>query len=370
MKTYDQRKYELIMRNLESELTRIFGQYNIVSFVTRPNINIHMDVNGFGQYDNANESLEFHLDLFDGSYEWSEIKELLKHLLAIHIESQNKAALEDAQNIIWVSFWARNSDFVFNPKMPTLRTLDEACNPLSEKIEKLLRLAQSDNENEAHLALQKAQELMNKESTFSGKFSLSKAVHTLPIRLKKKKLTEDCEYLGAILKEYFNVEVVYGWEWNFEKNIHHKIMELSGKPSDLLIAEHVYFYLKNTFESLWRKFRSQTKTRGVYDTIASKRAYYAGLFKGFASTLEASKKASEEARNASGDIDQGINQLMVLKQDQLIEYMTQKYPGIKTRKPVYRKVDREKMISGMRDGKNITIKPGIKRGQKEALYLS
>lgn len=130
-----------------------------------------------------------------------------------------------------------------------------------EKIKKLLDLANSNNEHEAKLASEKAQELMLK-------YNIS--MLDLPQEFLKEqescpRMSPEDVFVNNIISDYFFVTILRG---------RNKLV-LVGTKENIEVAKYVRAFLKQTFKDL---FRASDAT--------NRKAFYAGLAAGLRKSLD------------------------------------------------------------------------------------
>ena len=161
-----------------------------------------------------------------------------------------------------------------------------------DKIRKLLRLADRSRgatENEAKVALSKAQELMTRHNIDSVLFrmehgesgSASFKVDKGKVDLPKTLNPADIQIL-SILQRHFNVRCIL---------THTKTgtpVDIIGAPADIDVAIYAFNFLRTTFFRCWNEFKA-----GVPG--ADRKAYYKGLHDGICEVLNEAKKRAEES---------------------------------------------------------------------------
>lgn len=161
-----------------------------------------------------------------------------------------------------------------------------------EKVQKLLSLAGSDNENEARMASAKASELLLKYN-----LSLSQVKDFQPEYERKEVSDELLAFqahhliLCSLIQEFFIVKIlVTSTQQKFGNRV--KVISFIGTAVNIQVAEYVYTYLDRMFPVLFDQYR-----RKNYDAkLTDRKAYYVGLSKGIRENLEATKfKVEQEA---------------------------------------------------------------------------
>ena len=216
------------------------------------------------------------------------------------------------------------------------------------KVRKLLRLADRSRgatENEAKVALAKAQELMTRHNIDSALLRMeagekagidvTKGLYELP-----KSLNPADTLILSLLQGHFNVRVIL-------MSGHGKTaVDIIGAPEDVDFAIYALSYLRETFFRCWNEFK---KTAWNPDRAS----YYRGLRDGIHTELTAAKKRAEESY---GDGDRQTYALAVVDQKAAItRYVDEHYGKVGTRRSRPRRVDSASYFAGESKGRTIRI---------------
>ncbi|MFO1053631.1 MAG: DUF2786 domain-containing protein [Planctomycetota bacterium] len=149
------------------------------------------------------------------------------------------------------------------------------------RIEKLLALGGSPNENEATAAMRKARHLMLEHNLESvrGDGERSFGVRVLGRVCKRHKAWELT--LGGILGEFFFVEVIWAPYFDAITATDGKALHAYGTPANLAMAEYVHGYLSAVVEDLWIGFK---RTHGLRRD-RERSQYQDGVMLGFGEKL-------------------------------------------------------------------------------------
>ncbi len=151
-----------------------------------------------------------------------------------------------------------------------------------DRVEKLFALAGSPNENEATLAMQKANELIEKYNLTILEDGEKRGFGYAVINRKRKRIETYQRHICRILQDYFFVKVVVSSLYDPKIDQSHKIIEILGAKENVVIGEYCYFFLENKLFSLWshnrNKFKGSTRTE--------KNSYFLGLLAGFYDKLK------------------------------------------------------------------------------------
>ena len=161
-----------------------------------------------------------------------------------------------------------------------------------DKIRKLLRLADRSRgatENEAKVALSKAQELMTRHNIDSVLFRMEQGesagaafkVDKGKVDLPKTLNPADFQIL-SILQKHFNVRCILTHTKSATP------VDIIGAPADIDVAIYAFNFLRTTFFRCWNEFKA-----GIPG--ADRKAYYKGLHDGICEVLNEAKKRAEES---------------------------------------------------------------------------
>ena len=217
-----------------------------------------------------------------------------------------------------------------------------------DKVRKLLRLADRSRgatENEARVAMAKAQELMTRhnidsallrmESGEKSDISVTKGLYELP-----KSLNPADVLILSLLQSHFNVRVIL-------MSGHRKTpVDIIGAPEDVDFAIYALSFLRETFFRCWNEFK---KTAWNPDRAS----YYRGLRDGIHAELTAAKKRAEDSY---GDGDRQTYALAVVDQNAAItRYVDEHYGKLRNRTQRRRRVDSASYFAGETKGRTIRI---------------
>jgi hypothetical protein len=220
---------------------------------------------------------------------------------------------------------------------------------LLSKVEKLLALSGSPNENEAILAMKKVRELYVKYNLESLERVSSDSDYVYQIMaLGRKRVAKHKQRILSILTSHFFVEVIYGHLFNAGALESEKTAEILGKKPNVLMAEYVYEFLIRKLEELWKQYQSKNQISGRY-----KRSYVLGVLDGFDRKLfqqtESLKKEPllENAKDRS---------LILMKDPQLDDFISYRFPRVSTRRRGAKDwVNTELYSAGKVDGGRLTL---------------
>jgi hypothetical protein len=161
-------------------------------------------------------------------------------------------------------------------------TKDEAI----EKAKKLLRLAQSDNVHEAALAMQRAQEILERYELTSSVLDEQGQDEEIEDFSTKGAPLDQCHgkqlatwknYLSAVIAKANGCKTFIRWEWSTDKQKDLATLHIVGRPSDAEVVRYLYLYIAREVERLClrdgkgcgKTWRNQFRL-GVVDTVRDK----------------------------------------------------------------------------------------------------
>jgi len=219
-----------------------------------------------------------------------------------------------------------------------------------EKIRKLLRLADTSRgatENEAKVALAKAQELMTrhnidsallrKERGESGgaSFTVDKGNLDLPKTLNPADLM-----ILSLLQAHFNVKTI------LMSGGRGTAVDIIGAPADIDFAIYAFNFLRQTFFRCWNEFK---RTHANPD----KASYYRGLRDGLNAELKAAKQRAEESY--ASDQRQTYGLVVVDQEAAITRYVTDHYGKLRNRPQRRRNLHSGSYAAGETKGRTIQI---------------
>jgi len=230
------------------------------------------------------------------------------------------------------------------------------------KVRKLLALSASDNEHEAALAVQRAEQLLARHRLdFDGLAEEERLAHrtintggqTLPMHRKA---------ICAILEGCFGVRVICASLYDPQADCSFKTIHLLGREEEVAVAEHSYHFLENRLHTLWeRRCREFTG----HSRIARK-SYFLGLLAGFRETLELSRRP--DAAPAPPD-RQGHSLPALRRQEQLEAFVAFRFPRLRRMRKQGSLMDRAAYQEAVVTGRKIVLRRPMANGEEETPLL-
>ncbi len=345
-------------QQLQSEFEEICWQYNI--HLRPPVIEINRSKTVFGSWQADTRTLRISSFLIV-SYSWAVTLNVFKHEMAHQMcseifRSREVAHGEDFQRsceIIGVPEEFRGAGGDLPEHLYSLSkgtSFTSRGRRFVEKVEKLLALAQSANEHEAALAMQKANELIDKYNVECLETGSTSPYTYLIINKKKKRIETYQRRICAILIEFFHVKVVTSSLYDPLANQSHKTIELLGTVENVAIAEYCYHFLESQLAFLW----GQNRYKYTGKVRTEKNSYYMGLLKGFYEKLS---RQSSSPSLCHESVD--IKSLIKVEDKKLEAYTQMRFPRLRKITRQGPKIYRGTYNEGIETGKTLTLAKGI-----------
>ena len=211
------------------------------------------------------------------------------------------------------------------------------------RVKLLLALAHSPNEHEAANAMRMAQKYLLKYNLQLADAQSQRSYDTRYLGKCSARIQEYEYVLARILQDHFFVCVIwYPWCDPLTGKAG-RVLEISGTPENLEMAEYVYKYVMSLTEPLWEAHRRSAETRG-----GTRLQYLAGLLRGFQEKLDGQRAELREERGLVWRGDPGLE-----------DYYRYRNPRIRHTRVCG--VSRgARYAAGLEDGREITIRKGIR----------
>ncbi|MCI5223120.1 MAG: DUF2786 domain-containing protein, partial [Candidatus Electrothrix sp. AR4] len=312
------------------------------------------------------------------TYSWDVVLMVLKHEMAHQVCSEhfflNNAghgkAFQEACKLLGVPspYNQSSGDLPDLLNQPSRDQRTTAGRKIIQRVNKLLALAESDNEHEAALAMQRATELLNRHNLeTASEHNPSICVHLL-INTGKKRIPSWRRTICGILQDYFFVEIVFSSLYDAQRHNSYKTIELLGRSENVPIAAHCYYFLEQQLESLWEKNRH--KFTG--NTKTAKNSYYLGLLHGFSEKLANQNKKTQ--RSCKGTATHPpIGALVISKDNALQDFVGFHFPRLRSHSAKRVRIYNQPYNEALDTGKNIVLHRSVtdtKKGVQGTLSRS
>lgn len=236
-------------------------------------------------------------------------------------------------------------------------------NSIVEKIQKLLSLANSDNENEAKIATNKANELLIKYNLSLQEVQDTQFEYGEREVLKAGLLVKDYQkMISGLMDQFFFVKVAVfsrpsGYTSGIRNGVGKRVFErtiiLMGTDENTKIASYVFTYLNQVYPKLWLDYK---KDKGLQTW--SRTSYYTGLTSGIAKMLEDTKWRVQKETG-----------LVVIRDPGLEKFCASKSAGSYHGR-TGKEIDPNAYMAGVQDGLTIKLRKPLGETQKTSLALA
>jgi hypothetical protein len=173
--------------------------------------------------------------------------------------------------------------------LPRLPQTQSERTPILDRIRKLFALAGSSNQNEAEAAMRMAHRLMLKHNLERPGSAEINAYGFKHLGRYTGRISEAENLLAGLLGEFFFVQPIWVSVYRVQDNKRVSVLEVTGRHENLAMADYVYGFLQRAGEALWREHKREHAIR----RDSERRAYVAGVMRGFAEKLRDERKAAE-----------------------------------------------------------------------------
>lgn len=336
------------------QLRRFYDLYNwsyLNSRLRRPLFRLGLSSETLGLWDGSVRTITISFRHIL-SHPWERVLETLRHEMAHQYvddvlgrrgETSHGAGFREAAHLLRVPAAGTTADGTTAAgSLGALEGSTAERDKILSRVKLLLALAKSPNEHEAASAMRMA-------NRYLLEYNLDLTRGEAPLRYATRHLgrssgrIQEYEYcLGHILEDHFFVRVIWTVSYDAILDRTGRVMQISGTPENLEMAEYVYHYVLNVAERLWEARRKAPGFSG-----GTRLQYLAGLVRGLQEKLEAQKV---ELREESG--------LVWLGDKDLSSYY--RYVNPRVTKTTTGGVSRgERYHEGVRDGREITIHKGL-----------
>ncbi len=358
----------LWVRQLYREYDQIVYRYRVG--LNAPVLKVGIMVSKFGYWDPLMRVITLSQDLIE-KHPWDIVIEILKHEMAHQLvdevfrgSSGHGKDFKDACVTLGVAPWAVSATGELPKEVPRWRdrALSEEEERLLRRVEKLLALAESTNEHEAALAMQRVQEIYRKYNLAQISGALQPALVYSMICRKRRKLSRPEALIFSILGEHYFVRVVHGHVFDAKDGCEYVMAELMGTRENVLMAEYVHAFLWTQIHSLWRSYQKETRAPG-----RRKNSYLLGVLAGFREKL----RHSAEAAPAPAAPVSNLTALVAAADKRVDEFVRARHPRLSrsTGRTVYS--DPSLFEAGKAEGKKLTLRKAVTEKQgNRALLLN
>lgn len=273
---------------------------------------------------------------------WGVVFEVLKHEMAHQFVDEVLGAEESAHGPAFRKVCEDLGIDAAARGVP-VATADEQR--ILDRVSKLLALAESPNLNEARAAMAAAQKLLLKYNLEARGRDHARGYAYRHVGAPSTRHAEHEKMLATLLGKHFFVETIWIPIYLPLEGKRVTVLELTGTPANLEIAEYVHNYLMQTAARLWRDHKRDLGITSDRD----RRMYLSGVMSGFSKKLA----EKEQQHRAEG--------LVWVRDADLEVYFGKRHPRVRTftygggRK-------REAFAHGRAAGEKIVLHRGVTTG--------
>ncbi len=361
-----------IIIQLYKEYDNICFQYKIN--LKKPLIILNDLKSSWGNWDSIGKVISLSFLLIQ-DYPWDVVIGILKHEMAHQIATDvffskdiHGPSFQKACELIAVPKEYCKASLNIEKKLSHWKNTEFQDDDIAilRKLEKLLSLAQSANEHEALLAMEKVQELYSKYNIKRIQEGIQPEFFSLIINFKKKNAPSTFIHIASLLQGHYFVNVVFSELYDPLCDESHKIIEILGTRHNVLMAEYVFHFLKERINSLWANYQKEKLTPGRY-----KLSYQKGVLVGFQSKLDKiqKEKIKNDMQNHFVDNKMDINYLIKLEDAKLNEFTKNRFPRLGKKDSSTHKVYTEHYDEGKNEGKKIILSKPVANSKNQGAFL-
>jgi hypothetical protein len=227
----------------------------------------------------------------------------------------------------------------------------KADQDIIEKVQKLLALANSDNEHEAALAANRAQALLTKYNLTMQDVAFEEGEEKYireDFATGRGRASQEWKYIQSLLQEFYFIRIVQskrvvpgGQFWKPKTEIVYCFL---GQAHNVEIAKFVRDFLTRSFKDLFAAYRKANKA-----PASGRESFYLGLYKGLHGQLKSTLKQVEQETG-----------LVVVEDAGLDEFINDAFNKLKSKAVSVRNAnDADALAAGAEEGKNLRIARGL-----------
>ncbi|MCP4443897.1 MAG: DUF2786 domain-containing protein [Myxococcales bacterium] len=349
------------LASLHRELVEIYYEQKFKG--RRPSIRLSDSKQHWGSFDPLDFEITISPTLI-AECPWWVVVEILKHEIAhifVHAAFPNEERphgkrFQAVCSSLNVAEWARGA--TVGKALDELRTLfdwrtahlDARTEKYRSRLEKLLALANSTNENEALVAMQRARELQDNHHLEELDRGQPTRFVNLELNSGKQRHAPYEGRIASILINHYHVEAVFIARFNAETLRNEATIDLMGSREDVLLAEYVHGFLHRSAESLWQAHRKNNGAKG----LRARNSFIRGLLVGFHKKLDDQNSSKEKNDGALSE----HSALIQAGERGREEFKRKRYPRLVKRSSSAR-VDSGAFTHGKSEGGRLSIRTPI-----------
>jgi hypothetical protein len=202
---------------------------------------------------------------------WTSVLEVLKHEMAHQYVDEVLGEPNAGHGAAFRDVCAR---FRIDPRasgVPDSRTPGADEERVLARVARLLALADSPNENEAHAAMSAAQRLMLRYNIDqAAAASQDRRYGFRQVGRITGRIQESERLLGALLVDHFFVDAIWVPAYEPSTGRSGSVLEICGTPANLEMADYVHAFLTHTAQHSWEAHQKAARTTSNRDRQTSK----------------------------------------------------------------------------------------------------
>jgi hypothetical protein len=280
------------------QIRREFGNYNSLLFEGRLKAPAFEWLQGtvqLGEWNSSGRQLRLSRALLQQG--WGALVEVLKHEMAHQYVDEVLGVRETPHGGVFREICAARGIDARAAGAPENPVTDATAGTL-EKISKLLTLAESANEHEAHAAMAAAQRLLLKHNLEYTPQARDGGYCFRHVGTPTGRVFEHSRVIALILSEHFFVETLWVPVWRPLEGKRGSVIEICGTRENVDLAAYVHDFLVHSGERLWLAHKREHAIAGN----AERREFLAGVMFGFKKKLaQANARHAREGLVWQGD---------------------------------------------------------------------
>jgi ElaB/YqjD/DUF883 family membrane-anchored ribosome-binding protein len=294
---------------------------------------------------------------------WRVVLDVLKHEMAhqyvreVFGQSASRPhgdAFQEACRRLGVPAWVAAASGVLpeSLEISAPQRLSDDEERLLRRAEKLLALAGSDNEHEAQLAMERAQDLFARHNLEALRQRRGAAMTNTIIRLGRRKLFAHEKLIASLLIEHFFVYIVTFNDYDAKDCVEYRALDVMGAPENVAMAEYVFHFLRRAADELWS--RHAARHDGAHKT-----SFQRGVINGFTQKLRDAAASSNVA--AESGLAPKAAMALIAAGSAMIEDTIgkERYPRTVRRASGGGHFDRGSFAAGEDHGRRIVLHKGV-----------
>ncbi|HSO19481.1 MAG TPA: DUF2786 domain-containing protein [Desulfosarcina sp.] len=283
---------------------------------------------------------------------WDDIREVLLHEMAHQVAHEALKAGSESDHgpgfmraCAWLSANPAASG-AYRSLRDRLRRGDrlDADDRMAARIHKLMALAESSNPHEAHAAMRKAYELIARHNVDLIEQGRRQDYTSIFLGTPRVRHFREAYHLAHLLQNFYFVQGVWVEAWVLDSNRMGRVLEISGSPRNVQIADYVHDAVNRYIDAAWEDYREGPRLNRYRKTD-----FAVGVVEGFAATLQ------DAAASTAAD-----SRMPVRMEDQALTcYVSQRYPHVRRSSRRGPGHDAQVLADGTRKGRQLVIAKGI-----------